>query len=118
MGAHVGGLFSGSLDRVHSFVARVDVFDPPRRIRLVHLPPEDMPGFAGTVVDDILVEPRGPQTLVRVLGEGFPRAAEYGDFYMRRQLGWRQSIARLKVYLEKQMDLTSITTQAARGSWQ
>jgi uncharacterized protein YndB with AHSA1/START domain len=117
MAAQVGGLFSGSFDRAKTFVARIDIFDPPRRMRLVHLQPDDMPAFDGIVVDDILVEHRELQTIVRVLGEGFPRAEEYNDFYARRQLGWRQSLARLKVYLEKKMDLTPSTSQTLKGDW-
>jgi uncharacterized protein YndB with AHSA1/START domain len=111
--AQVGGLFSGSLDRKRHFTARVDIFDAPRRIRIVHLQPEEMPGFDAVIVDDIMVEPRGAETLVRVLGEGFPRADEYGEFYMRRQLGWRQSLARLKVYLENEMDLAPTRAPSA-----
>ena len=117
MAAQIGGLFSGSLDRVKPFAARIDIYDAPRRIRLVHLPPEEMPAFDGIVVDDILVERREPQTVVRVLGEGFPRSDGYSDFYVGRQMGWRQSLARLKVYLEKHMDFAPAKSQTAKGDW-
>jgi uncharacterized protein YndB with AHSA1/START domain len=103
----VGGLVAGSLDRKRLFGAHIDVLTEPRRIRLVHLHPEDVPAFEGAVVDDVLVEFRDGQTIVRVLGSGFPRTDEHGAFYMQRQLGWRQSLARLKVYLEKQLDLAA-----------
>jgi uncharacterized protein YndB with AHSA1/START domain len=105
MALQAGGFFNGSLDRVRSFSARVDVFDPPRRIRLVHLKPQELPALEAVIVDDILVERRDEGTILRVLGSGFPREPEFGDFYMRRQLGWRRALARLKVYLEKGMDL-------------
>lgn len=100
-----GGVFAGSLDRKRRFSAHLDVFEPPRRMRLVHMPPEDVPLFDGVIVDDIFVEPRERDTLVRVLGSGFPRQPELGEFYMRRQLGWRAALARLKVFLEKGLDI-------------
>lgn len=103
----VGGLVAGSLDRKRTFSAHIDVVMEPRRIRMVHLHPEDVPAFEGAVVDDVLVEFRDGQSIVRVLGSGFPRTEEHGAFYMQRQMGWRQSLARLKVYLEKQLDLTA-----------
>ncbi len=102
--AQQGGSLLANLDRRKAFSAHVDVFDPPRRVRLVHLHPDDLPLFDGAIVDDVLIEARSADTIVRVLGSGFPRAAEFGDFYMRRQLGWRQALARLKVYLEKRLD--------------
>jgi uncharacterized protein YndB with AHSA1/START domain len=103
----VGGLIAGSLDRKRSFSAHIDILTVPRRVRMVHLHPEDVPAFEGAVVDDLLVEFRDGRTIVRVLGSGFPRTDEHGAFYMQRQMGWRQSLARLKVYLEKKLDLAS-----------
>jgi uncharacterized protein YndB with AHSA1/START domain len=101
----VGGRIAGSLDRKRLFSAHIDVLLAPRRIRMIHLHPEDVPPFEGAVVDDVLVEFRDGQTIVRVLGSGFPRTDEHGAFYMQRQMGWRQSLARLKVYLENRLDL-------------
>ncbi len=101
----VGGLISGSLDRKRPFSAQIDILTAPRRIRMVHLHPEEVPAFEGAVADDLLVEFRNGQTIVRVLGSGFPTTDEHGTFYMQRQMGWRQSLARLKVYLENRLDL-------------
>ena len=108
----VGGLISGSLDRKRLFSAHIDILIVPRRIRMVHLHPEDVPPFEGAVVDDLLVEYRDGQTIVRVLGSGFPHTDEHGAFYMQRQMGWRQSLARLKVYLENKLDLAPEPTPA------
>jgi uncharacterized protein YndB with AHSA1/START domain len=102
--AREGGLMSGRLDRRYLFQAHIDVCDAPRRLRLVHLHPETIPPFEGAIVDDIVVQGGAEATVVRVLGSGFPRATEYGPFYMIRQLGWRAALARLKVYLDTHMD--------------
>ena len=36
--ARQGGLFRASVDRVTEFEAHIDVFEPPRRLRLIYLP--------------------------------------------------------------------------------
>ena len=57
------------------------------------------------MVDDLMLEPRESHTLVRVLGSGFPADRDWEPTLRRHQAGWRLSLARLKVYLEKNMDL-------------
>ena len=47
---------------------------------------------------------RRMQTLLRVLGSGFPSDPLYEPALRRHNAGWRLSLARLKVYLEKNMD--------------
>jgi hypothetical protein len=51
-----------------------------------------------------MLEPRGTSTLLRVLGSGFPAEPAWEPALRRQQSGWRLSLARLKVYLEKNMD--------------
>lgn len=105
--ARRGGSFTASLDRQHDFTAHIDVFEEARRLRLVHMPPIEVPPFDGAIVDDIVIATQGDKTILRVLGSGFPRDEPYGRFYMVRQIGWRRALARLKVFLEKNMDVKS-----------
>ena len=90
--AREGGSFRGSVDRESELLAHIDVFAPGRRLRLIHLPSAALPAAETAIVDDLLLEPRGAQTLLRVLGSGFPSVPPW------------PSLARLKVYLEKNMD--------------
>lgn len=99
-----GGSFRGSVDRETELLAHIDVFAPLRRLRLIHLPSPALPALDSAIVDDLLLEPRDAQTLVRVLGSGVPQGAPYESWLRRHQVGWRLSLARLKVYLEKNMD--------------
>lgn len=103
--AREGGSFRGSVDRETELLAHIDVFAPGKRLRLIHLPSPALPAGDSAIIDDLLLEPRGAQTLLRVLGSGFPQGAPYEASLRRHQAGWRLSLARLKVYLEKHMDI-------------
>ncbi|MCC6171445.1 MAG: SRPBCC domain-containing protein [Gammaproteobacteria bacterium] len=102
--AREGGSFRGSVDRESELLAYIDVFAPGRRLRLIHLPSPALPAAETAIVDDLLLEPRGPFTRLRVLGSGFPPVAPWDVLFRRHQAGWRLSLARLKIYLEKNMD--------------
>lgn len=99
-----GGSFTASLDRQHEFVAHIDLFDPPRRMRLIHLPSAAVPESDSATVDDLMIEWRPPESVVRVLGSGFSEAPAHSRLLREHQTGWRRSLARLKVYLEKGLD--------------
>ncbi len=102
--AREGGSFRASVDRETELLAHIDVFMPARRLRLIHLPSPALPASDSAIVDDLMLEPRGTQTLLRVLGSGFPSDPLYEPALRRHNAGWRLSLARLKVYLEKNMD--------------
>jgi hypothetical protein len=72
--------------------------------RETEMPSPAMPAGEAAVVDDLMLEPRGTSTLLRVLGSGFPAEPAWEPALRRQQSGWRLSLARLKVYLEKNMD--------------
>ena len=102
--AREGGSFRASVDRETEMLAHIDVFLPARRLRLIHLPSPALPAMESAIVDDLMLEPRGANTLVRVLGSGFPAEPAFESAMRRHHAGWRLSLARLKVYLEKNMD--------------
>lgn len=81
--------------------ALIDVFDVPRRLRLIYLPPADLEAFDGAVVDDVLLEATGAVTIVRVLGSGIPDLAEWDDYYRRVRIAQERSLPRLKVMAER-----------------
>jgi uncharacterized protein YndB with AHSA1/START domain len=102
--ARAGGMFSASVDRVTEMEAHIDVFDPGRRIRLIYLPSPDLPVTDSAVVADFIMESATGGTIVRVLGSGIPDGREWDTPYKRMRLGWERAMARLKVYVEKQMN--------------
>jgi uncharacterized protein YndB with AHSA1/START domain len=97
-----GGLFRASVDRVTEFEARIDVFEPGRRLRLMYLPVEGLPRADTVPVDDIILDRVPGGTIVRLLGSGVPAAAEWDTQYWRLRTSWQQAMTRLKVFVERQ----------------
>ena len=115
--AKAGGLFRASVDRVTELDAHIDVFDPGRRLRLIYLPSAALPEADSAVVADFIMEsaPDGT-TIVRVLGSGVPDSRTWDTPYKRMRLGWERALARLKVYVETQMDGAIVTAPAHAGA--
>jgi uncharacterized protein YndB with AHSA1/START domain len=81
--------------------ALIDVFEPPRRLRLLYLPPPHLPGFDGAVADDYLLESAGGGTIVRLLGSGLPDLVEWDTHYRQVRVASERALARLKVLVEQ-----------------
>jgi uncharacterized protein YndB with AHSA1/START domain len=99
-----GGLFRASVDLLTELEAYIDVFDPPRRLRLIYLPARHLPPAGSVLVDDFILEPMpgGGGTIVRLLGSGVPTTPEWDTQYRRLRAGWQQAMTRLKVFAEHQ----------------
>jgi uncharacterized protein YndB with AHSA1/START domain len=100
----LGGLFRASVDRLTELEAHIDVFDPPRRLRLFYLPAPHLPPAGSVLVDDFIIEPMpgGGGTIVRLLGSGVPATPEWDTQYRRLRASWQQAMTRLKVLAEQQ----------------
>ena len=99
-----GGLFRASVDRVTELEAHIDVFDPGRRLRLIYLPSPALPATDSAIIADFIIEGSPEGCIVRVLGTGVPQGAAWDLFYKRMRVGWERAMARLKVYVEQQMN--------------
>ena len=94
------GLYSVRLDARHTLDAHIDVFVPPRRLRLIYMP------FAG-MPDKEAVETAAPEaaaaaiTVVRLLGSGVPDSSVWNPIYQRLRTGWGRALLRLKIMLER-----------------
>ncbi len=103
--ARQGGLFRARVDRVTELEARIDVFEPGRRLRLLYLPSPGLPPAESALTDDFLMESAPVGTIVHLLGSGVPGTPDWDTQYLRLRTGWRQAINRLKIYVEKQRAL-------------
>ena len=97
-----GGLFRASVDRVTELEAHIDVYEPGRRLRLIYLPSPTLPPADSAIIDDFILEPAAPGTILRLMGSGVPSAIEWDTQYRRLRMGWQQAMTRLKVFIEKQ----------------
>jgi uncharacterized protein YndB with AHSA1/START domain len=99
-----GGEVKLLFDRQARMQARVDICEPARRLRLIHMPGSVVASPDSALIDDLLIESRPPLAVVRVLCSGLPAGSAYDAASRAHQLAWRQALARLKVFLEKRMD--------------
>jgi hypothetical protein len=98
--ARQGGSFRASVDRVTEFEAHIDVFLPPRRMRLLYLPSPALPADC-TMVDDFVLDAGPARTIVRLLGSGIPGGSECDEIYLRLRTAWERAMSRLKVLVER-----------------
>jgi uncharacterized protein YndB with AHSA1/START domain len=95
-----GGYFvrlNGDLERE----ANIDVFDPPRRLRLIYMTPRGLPQIDAVTVDDFILDTERGVAVLRLLGSGFPQDEAWDAFFVRLRAGWALGLARLKVYVEQ-----------------
>ncbi|MET0292629.1 MAG: SRPBCC domain-containing protein [Steroidobacteraceae bacterium] len=111
-----GGRFQATLDPGLEREALIDIFDVNRRLRLVYMTPSYLPPFEGAVVDDFLIEPEGPNTIVRLLGSGIPEGKLWDAHYVKLRAQSERALARLKLLMEKKVAPPSIGPGAASGT--
>jgi uncharacterized protein YndB with AHSA1/START domain len=97
----VGGRFASSLAPGLSREALIDVFEEPRRLRLIYQCPRELPSFDGAVADDFLLDMEGDHTIVRLLASGIPESLEWEDHYRQLRAASERALLRLKVLAER-----------------
>jgi uncharacterized protein YndB with AHSA1/START domain len=93
--------------------AIIDVFDPPRRLRLIYLTPTELPSFEGAVVDDVMLDGTEGQTVVRLLCSGMPEAPEWTPHYLKVRTAAERALARLKVLVEQRERMAAAKSPAS-----
>ena len=100
--ARAGGSYMVRAARDLEREAHIDVFEPGRRLRLIYMPPRNLPANDAVLVDDFILDSEQDVAVLRLLGSGFPADEEWDVFYARLRGGWAQALSRLKVYLERE----------------
>jgi len=96
-----GGAWSATLAPGLAREAIIDVFDPPRRLRLIYLTPPELTTFEGAVVDDVMLEDAEGHTVLRLLCSGVPDFPEWTPHYMKVRGAAERALSRLKVLVEQ-----------------
>jgi uncharacterized protein YndB with AHSA1/START domain len=107
IGARPGGSFRANVDRVTETEAHIDIYEPQRRMRLIHLPSSEVPTSQATLVDDFILDEAPGGATLRLLGSGFPTEEVWDAIYLRRRTGWERALARLKVLVEREARMRS-----------
>jgi uncharacterized protein YndB with AHSA1/START domain len=105
--AREGGSYWIRVDAELTREAHIDVYQPPRRLRLIYMPTPGLPSDDAVMIDDFLLHselaaPGKPAalTIVRLLGSGIPEGQAWDPFFLRLRGGWERGLLRLKVLLE------------------
>ena len=101
--ARAGGLFRAVVDGTIELEGHIDVFEAPRRLRLIYLPTPALPLSDSAIIDDFILDAGRELTVVRLLGSGMPAALEWEQPFRRHKTGWERALPRLKVFVEQQM---------------
>lgn len=96
-----GGSLSATLAPGFVREAMIDVFEPPRRMRLIYLTPPELEVFDGAVVDDILLDSEGEGTIVRLLCSGIPETQAWGGYFSKARSTAERALSRMKVLVEQ-----------------
>jgi uncharacterized protein YndB with AHSA1/START domain len=99
--ARSGGSYLVRADRDLLREAHIDVFEMERRLRLIYMPPRNLPFSEAVMVDDFILSSEGDTAVLRLLGSGFPVDEAWDSYYQRLRNGWAQALARLKVCIEQ-----------------
>jgi uncharacterized protein YndB with AHSA1/START domain len=99
--ARKGGSWAATVAPGVARDAMIDVFEPPRRLRLIYLPPAGLPAFDGAVVDDILLDGERAATIVRLLCSGVPDLPEWTPVFSRIRATSERALSRLKQVVEQ-----------------
>jgi uncharacterized protein YndB with AHSA1/START domain len=102
--AREGGSYKVKLHNGTEREAHIDIFQPPRRLRLIYMPQSAMQAVDGVIVDDFIIEKMADGCRICLLGSGFPRNFEFAELFQKTQDGWTRALARLKVATEKRVN--------------
>lgn len=102
--ACAGGSYAVRADRDLDREAHIDVFQPPRRLRLIYMPLAGYPRTDAVIVDDFIVDSGEDGAVVRLLGSGIPEGPAWEPLYLRLRDGWARALARLKFVTEKRVE--------------
>jgi uncharacterized protein YndB with AHSA1/START domain len=105
--AREGGSYWIRIDDELTREAHIDVYQAPRRLRLIYMPQAGLPTDDAVMVDDFLLHSEiapagksGSLTILRLLGSGIPEGGAWDPWFLRLRGGWERWLLRLKVLLE------------------
>jgi uncharacterized protein YndB with AHSA1/START domain len=107
--AREGGVYWTPLTATLTREAHIDIFQPPRRLRLIFMPQQGLPDDGSVVVEDFLIDrdeagtraAGATVTILRLMGSGISDQREWDATYVRLRTGWERALLRLKASFEK-----------------
>lgn len=105
-----GGTVKVSFGQGMDGQARIETWEPGRRLRLAHLPPDedqplppgspDISKLAAPIVEEFIIETREGRTFLRLINSGIPDSEDWDGYYEGTRHGWDLFLLQLRHYLE------------------
>ena len=97
MKARIGGDVRLGFDNDTVLSGRIDMFMPPRRLRIVLQPPEgDAPLASGPITEEIVLSEHDSTVTMKVTVRGIPATEDWEQYYRRSEDRWTAALKDLK----------------------
>lgn len=97
LSAHIGGPFELALRDGYDISGRIDVFMPPRRLRMALTPmQEEGPLPTGPITIELILRAIGGKTLLTVIVAGIPDSEDWEEYFRLSVDRWKNAFAELK----------------------
>jgi hypothetical protein len=97
MSAHIGGPFELALRDGYDISGRIDVFMPPRRLRMALTPmQEEGPLPTGPITIELILRAISGKTLLTVIVAGIPDSEDWEEYYRLSVDRWKNAFLELK----------------------
>ncbi len=97
MSAHIGGPFELDLRDGYDISGRIDVFMPPRRLRMALTPmQEEGPLPTGPITIELILRAISGKTMLTVIVAGIPDSEDWEEYYRLSVDRWKNAFAELK----------------------
>jgi len=97
LSAHIGGPFELALRDGYDIRGRIDVFMPPRRLRMALMPmQEEGPLPTGPITIELILRTIGDKTLLTVIVAGIPDSEDWEEYFRLSVDRWKNAFAELK----------------------
>lgn len=98
----IGGRFAFKLRDGLVASGHIDVFVPPRRLRLVVAPRKgEEPIATGPITTEFLVREKDDHSIVRIIAAGFPATEEWQEDFNRADQAWKNAVIELEDLLRR-----------------
>jgi uncharacterized protein YndB with AHSA1/START domain len=98
---HIGGSYRVQFEDDSVIEGRIDIFMPPRRMRIVIVPPEgDEHLPTGPITEEYVIREADEAVVLTVKVAGIPATEDWEEYYRSSEERWEQALAELQKVLK------------------
>lgn len=98
---HIGGSYRVEFEDDSVLEGRIDIFMPPRRMRVVMVPPEgDEHLPTGPITEEYIIREADEAVVLTIKVAGIPATEDWEEYYRSSEERWEQALAELQKVLK------------------